>query len=674
MRFVELGLICFVFVFVVFSMLGGSQAMPSQSMKENSKIFTEKFVEMYPEVQEKPVASVMDTLDSNHEIATDGEDRLLARSIGVHFGTVGEVSGLDGVDLSFGIYQRHKLLQPLFGEGRVSLGFFNGIDERVRLVPVEYRLNYHLSVNNSAESGERSFFTPYLFAGMGLLYHKPLEVRRPDDPYTVELGETLPPSDFWDFKSAITPFFPAGVGLELQLDPRTRFDLQVGYHQPVGSLGAWGEGEQFQTGYVGVNIGLRFSSVERERAPSFVPPAPPLDEIVFRSPPVLAVSVPKRPSVPLPKLLLPSFVEADNLAEVMRERLMESVGSFTIMSSQIGEEILDQLEFKARLLNYLDSGVFEVRGHSDSVGNDRIKQMISESRARSAWLALVEWGVDPGRLSYRGYSDLIPRADNGTPEGRAKNRRVDLTPLEKMPLRLPVKTETVKPLEYTLGEPVFPADEIVFSWLDFRHEIKMQERLTRLLALLENEMQLRLKIGSLAFYEGSGEAFLDEIEKAREDKIRAWFIERGINPERVYTFDPQSDEIWERYEMNPANLPVQLTFLIPEVKQSAELHEDSQGYGKRVEQNPGFVIQIGAFSSQENARRFRKEYSHLLKKELEIIHDPETGLYMVRLAGGYEWEEVAAFHREICQTHGLSDAFILQASHSNEDTQQNSDH
>lgn len=669
MGFVELGLIIPVCAFLPFSLQGGSQAMPSQQTRTTGdiEIIDEKFVKIYPEVQEKSVATEADTLGSGHQVATKGALRSLSSSIGLHFGTVGEASGLDRLDLSLGIYQRHKLFQPLFGEARVSLGFFNGLDERVRLVPVEYRLNYHLSVNNSSDSDEGSFFTPYLYAGVGLLYHKPLEVRRPDDPYTVELEGNLPPTDFWDFESAITPFFPAGVGLELQMDSRTRLDLQVGYHQPVGSLGVWGVGEQFRTGYVGVNIGLRFSSAVRERLPASVSPVPPLNLIAFRSPPALAVSVPKRPSVPLPELPVPGLVEADNITEVMWERLMEPVGSFTIMSSQIGEEMLDQLEFRARLLNYLDSGAFEVRGHSDSVGADRVKQMISESRARSVWLALVEWGADPGRLTYRGYSDLIPRADSGTPKGRAENRRVELTPLEKMPSRPAVETETAKPLEYTPGEPVFPADEMVFSWLDFRLEKRMQERLTRLLALLVNETQLRLKIGSLAFYEGSGEAFLDEIGKARADKIRAWFIERGMNPERIYTFDPQSGEKWERYDMKPADTPVQLTFLIPEVKRSADLDEDSPGSGER---NPGFTIQLGAFSTEENASRFRKEYSDFLKKELEIIHDPETGLHKVILGGRYEWEEVSAYRREIRRIDELSDAFILQVSHLNEGIQQ----
>jgi OOP family OmpA-OmpF porin len=41
----------------------------------------------------------------------------------------------------------------------------------------------------------------------------------------------------------------------------------------------------------------------------------------------------------------------------------------------------------------------------------------------------VERGVAADRLTYRGYGESSPVADNDTPEGRAKNRRTTLTPL-----------------------------------------------------------------------------------------------------------------------------------------------------------------------------------------------------------------------------------------------------
>lgn len=68
----------------------------------------------------------------------------------------------------------------------------------------------------------------------------------------------------------------------------------------------------------------------------------------------------------------------------------------------------------------------EIQGHTDNVGGDNYNQKLSESRAR----AVVEWlrkhGIDASRLSATGYGRKSPVADNGTDEGRARNRRVEI--------------------------------------------------------------------------------------------------------------------------------------------------------------------------------------------------------------------------------------------------------
>lgn len=68
----------------------------------------------------------------------------------------------------------------------------------------------------------------------------------------------------------------------------------------------------------------------------------------------------------------------------------------------------------------------EVQGHTDNVGNDAHNQTLSEARAKAVVTWLTQHGVAADRLSAKGYGKTKPVADNGSDEGRAKNRRVEI--------------------------------------------------------------------------------------------------------------------------------------------------------------------------------------------------------------------------------------------------------
>ena len=72
-------------------------------------------------------------------------------------------------------------------------------------------------------------------------------------------------------------------------------------------------------------------------------------------------------------------------------------------------------------------GRFEVGGHTDSSGGDAINQPLSERRARAVAEHLVSRGIDASAVTSKGYGASRPVADNATPEGRAKNRRVEFS-------------------------------------------------------------------------------------------------------------------------------------------------------------------------------------------------------------------------------------------------------
>jgi outer membrane protein OmpA-like peptidoglycan-associated protein len=67
-----------------------------------------------------------------------------------------------------------------------------------------------------------------------------------------------------------------------------------------------------------------------------------------------------------------------------------------------------------------------VEGHTDNVGSEQYNQLLSEQRAAGVLDFLVKQGIAESSVSSHGFGKTQPVATNDTPEGRAKNRRVEL--------------------------------------------------------------------------------------------------------------------------------------------------------------------------------------------------------------------------------------------------------
>ena len=68
---------------------------------------------------------------------------------------------------------------------------------------------------------------------------------------------------------------------------------------------------------------------------------------------------------------------------------------------------------------------FEVQGHTDNQGSDKINDPLSQQRAEAVVKALEGMGCDPFNMRAVGKGSHEPVADNATEDGRAKNRRVE---------------------------------------------------------------------------------------------------------------------------------------------------------------------------------------------------------------------------------------------------------
>ena len=71
-------------------------------------------------------------------------------------------------------------------------------------------------------------------------------------------------------------------------------------------------------------------------------------------------------------------------------------------------------------------GVLRVEGHTDNMGEASFNDDLSRRRAEAVREALVERGLPEDRLIAEGFGETKPRADNGTRDGRARNRRIEI--------------------------------------------------------------------------------------------------------------------------------------------------------------------------------------------------------------------------------------------------------
>lgn len=125
----------------------------------------------------------------------------------------------------------------------------------------------------------------------------------------------------------------------------------------------------------------------------------------------------------------------DKLSLRMVEKILFDSGSADIKKE--GKEVLNKV---AAILKKVSDKQIRVEGHTDNIpiGRRSVHKFptnweLSTARATNVLRYLAEnAGIDPKFLSSTGYAEFRPIASNNTPEGRAKNRRIEivLVPIE----------------------------------------------------------------------------------------------------------------------------------------------------------------------------------------------------------------------------------------------------
>ena len=219
--------------------------------------------------------------------------------------------------------------------------------------------------------------------------------------------------------------------MELLLAARARF--------PAGltvTLGAGpGIGEGYGTPRFRVVTSVGFSPprrpVEAAAAPAPAPaPAARAPELPPPSPIVVAAAplpAPQPPPAPAP-----APEPAPQVVVTSEKVLILQQVHFANDRDVILEESYPLLEEVARVLGQNPQlRKLRVEGHTDSKGAAAHNRSLSERRARNVRAFLVGQGIAPGRLVSKGYGPDRPVAPNVSPEGRARNRRVEFVILEQ---------------------------------------------------------------------------------------------------------------------------------------------------------------------------------------------------------------------------------------------------
>jgi len=103
---------------------------------------------------------------------------------------------------------------------------------------------------------------------------------------------------------------------------------------------------------------------------------------------------------------------------------------FDINSAEVKSEAYPMLTEAVLILKNNPDLNVEIDGHTDNTGAAAYNMALSVKRAEAIKDHLVTRGVDPNRLTTKGFGFTKPAASNKTKEGRARNRRVEFTPVK----------------------------------------------------------------------------------------------------------------------------------------------------------------------------------------------------------------------------------------------------
>ncbi len=124
------------------------------------------------------------------------------------------------------------------------------------------------------------------------------------------------------------------------------------------------------------------------------------------------------------------LVEVDFNAEYVMLN-MNGALLFDSAKAQLRPEAYPLIDKLGEIISGYDQNIIEVEGHTDNVPIRSAKYADNNVLSMFRALTVADYlrqitTVDPGHIKSSGRGEYVPVADNGTPEGRARNRRVEI--------------------------------------------------------------------------------------------------------------------------------------------------------------------------------------------------------------------------------------------------------
>ncbi|WMJ71978.1 OmpA family protein [Cytophagaceae bacterium ABcell3] len=129
--------------------------------------------------------------------------------------------------------------------------------------------------------------------------------------------------------------------------------------------------------------------------------------------------------------------EVSEIRSTLKEGQVEQVGEsikvsfdsgifFDVDSDNLTAEAKENISALCRIMSNYDNSNLLIEGHTDFTGPVDYNQNLSERRAKSVASSIAACGIDRDHIKIKGHGELKPVADNHTPDGRQRNRRVEI--------------------------------------------------------------------------------------------------------------------------------------------------------------------------------------------------------------------------------------------------------